>query len=145
MALGFVRAIAESFGRKLGDLRVLILGAGGGAGRAVAVQCATEGVPNLTLANRTTAKAEAVASEISEYYPADQISVSTLQDISLSDIDLVINATSNGMKPDDPELVSASAFSPDHLVSDMIYSPLRRSFSPPPAQPERNLPMAFQC
>ena len=120
---GFVRAIAESFGRKLGDLRVLILGAGGGAGRAVAVQCATEGVPGLALANRTTAKAEAVASEISEYYPAGRISVSTLQDISLTGIDLIINATSNGMKPSDPELLSASAFLPTHLVSDMIYSP----------------------
>lgn len=124
---GFVRAIAESFGRKLGDLRVLILGAGGGAGRAVAVQCATEGVPSLMLANRTTAKAETVASEISEFYPASQIGVIPLDPItltkSLENIDLVINATSNGMKNGDPEFLSASAFSPTHLVSDMIYSP----------------------
>ncbi len=120
---GFARAITESFGRKLSDLRVLILGAGGGAGRAVAVQCATEGVPHLTLANRTTAKAETVASEISSYYPSDQIEITPLDHLDLAEIDLVINATSSGMKPEDAPIIPPSAFTSHHLVYDMIYAP----------------------
>lgn len=37
---GFLRSMEEAFGRTVSGLRVLIIGAGGGAGRAIAVQCA---------------------------------------------------------------------------------------------------------
>ena len=53
---GFVRAIREDFGLDLGDLRIVIIGAGGGAGRAIATQCCLEDCPQLTLANRTVEK-----------------------------------------------------------------------------------------
>ena len=43
---GFLRAVEECFGRPVRELRVLLLGAGGGAGRAVAVQCALEQCPS---------------------------------------------------------------------------------------------------
>ncbi len=63
---GLVRAIRAAFGAELGDLRVLLLGAGGGAGRAVARQCVMEGCQRLALANRTFAKAAGLASELRE-------------------------------------------------------------------------------
>ncbi|MEO6872197.1 MAG: hypothetical protein ABI233_08270, partial [Chthoniobacterales bacterium] len=61
---GFERAIRESFGVTLTDLRVAILGAGGGAGQAVAAQCARAGCAALTLVNRDFAKAEALAQRL---------------------------------------------------------------------------------
>ena len=39
---GLLRALREEFYADLRDLRVMLLGAGGGAGRAIAVQCALE-------------------------------------------------------------------------------------------------------
>ena len=53
---GFARAVREQFGVELRDVRVLVLGAGGGAGRAVAMQCATSGAQRLTLVNRSVEK-----------------------------------------------------------------------------------------
>ena len=55
---GFARAIRSEFSVDLRDLRVLLLGAGGGAGRAIAMQCAAEGCERLVLVNRTFEKAQ---------------------------------------------------------------------------------------
>ena len=49
---GFVSAIREEFSVDLRDLRVLLLGAGGGAGRALAYQCALENCERPAIANR---------------------------------------------------------------------------------------------
>ena len=48
---GFQRAVEEVFDNRLRDLRVMVVGAGGGAGQAIATQCALTGVPRLVLAN----------------------------------------------------------------------------------------------
>jgi len=131
---GFVRAIREEFTVDLRDLRVLVLGAGGGAGRAVAVQCAVESCERLVLVNRTLEKAESLAAELSPYFtgdhllgPADRLSVVPWTTDGLrtvfEGVDLIINATSLGMRPADSELVSSSLFQPHHMVYDMIYSP----------------------
>ena len=61
---GFVRAVRAEFGVELSGLRVLILGAGGGAGRALAMQCVIEGCAGLVLVNRTAEKARALADEL---------------------------------------------------------------------------------
>ncbi len=45
---GFVRAIADDFETPLSLLKVIILGAGGGAGQAIATQCAMQAV-NATM------------------------------------------------------------------------------------------------
>src|SRR5207248_6272544 len=54
---GFVRAIRTEFSVDVRDLRVLILGAGGGTGRAIAWQCALDNCERLVLVNRTFEKA----------------------------------------------------------------------------------------
>jgi len=126
---GFLRSVKEAFQTDLRDLRVLILGAGGGAGRAVAVQCALEGCWRLVLANRTSEKADLLARELRTQMPV----LSSVKDITtvpwddqhlhaeLENIDLIVNATSLGMKPDDAGLIPAGAFRPHHLVFDMVY------------------------
>ena len=118
---GLQRAVEEEFARPLDSQRVLILGAGGGAGRAAAIQCALAGCPHLTLVNRTREKVDLLARELATFYPQDRLALQTQPD--LSDIDLVINASSVGMNPGDPCLVDPLQIKPWHHVYDMIYSP----------------------
>lgn len=117
---GFLRSVKEAFGAEVRDLRVLILGAGGGAGRAVAVQCALEKCRSLVLVNRTHSKVERLAQELGGEIRAlpweDEALLS-----ALPDIDLVVNGTSLGMKPDDAPLLPAGALLDRHLVFDMVY------------------------
>lgn len=122
---GFLRSVKEAFGADIKDLRVLILGAGGGAGRAVAVQSALSGCQKLLLVNRSQAKAEAVAAEIHTLGGCADATVVAWDDDSLrealANTDLIVNATSLGMKPDDAKLVPGDALCARHLVFDMVY------------------------
>ena len=131
---GLVRAIRDSFGTDLRDLRVLILGAGGGAGTAAALQCALEKCPRLVLVNRTVEKSHDVAARAKKLLRSDRLEgpddpvtvipfeVDALRD-QLTRTDLVINATSLGMKRSDPPLIPAALLTPDLTVYDMIYRP----------------------
>ena len=70
---GFERAIREEFFVDLRDMRVLLLGAGGGAGRALAYQCASENCERLVLVNRTFAKARALARELAGSFSGPRV------------------------------------------------------------------------
>lgn len=122
---GFLRSVKESFGVGVEDLRVLILGAGGGAGRAVAVQSALVSCRELVLMNRTAAKAEALAAEVTSLCPQTAVKCTlwtddTVMDV-LPEIDLIVNATSIGMKGGDSRLLPAQALQARHRVFDMVY------------------------
>lgn len=125
---GFVRAVKEEFGADLKDLRILLLGAGGGAGGAVAVQSALEGCRQLTLTNRTESKAAAVAHTLRDLLPGNRCRTlpwtSEALTTALPEIDLIINGTSLGMSPEDPALLPTGALTDRHLVYDMVYKPL---------------------
>jgi shikimate dehydrogenase len=122
---GFLRSVREAFGVAVKDLRVLILGAGGGAGRAVAVQSALVHCGKLVLANRSVEKAEIVAREIRAVGRCRDVSVLGLADgkiaAAAAEVDLIVNATSLGMKPADAKLLPADAIEARHLVFDMVY------------------------
>ncbi|MGV3662700.1 MAG: shikimate dehydrogenase [Prosthecobacter sp.] len=122
---GFLRSVREAFGAEVRDLRVLILGAGGGAGRAVAVQSALEGCPRLVLANRTAAKAQALANEIAALSPSTEVKAVSWSDATVAEempgIDLLVNATSLGMKEGDARLLPAECLRAQHCVFDMVY------------------------
>src|SRR5207253_3370256 len=66
---GLERAVREQFSAELRDLRVLVLGAAGGAGRAVAMQCASAGARRLTLINRNPEKLQPLHDAIAAFYP----------------------------------------------------------------------------
>ena len=68
---GFLRAIRSEFSVDLRDLRVLIIGAGGGTGRAIAWQCALKNVERLVLVNRTFEKANALAERLRSFFMKD--------------------------------------------------------------------------
>lgn len=131
---GLVRAIRDVFSFDLRDLRVMVLGAGGGAGSAAALQCALEKCPRLVLVNRTEGKAHDVAKRAKQILhtdrlegPEDPVTVIALEEGALREqltrTDLVINATSLGMKRTDQRLIPASLLTPDLLVYDMVYRP----------------------
>jgi shikimate dehydrogenase len=114
------RSLREDLGLELGGARVLLLGAGG-AGRTAALKLASEGVSELFLVNRTRSKAEAVASEIRER----GLSGNVAEGYPAGAVDLVLNATSLGLGPNDPVPFDGRQFSLRRAaaVYDMIYRP----------------------
>jgi shikimate dehydrogenase len=90
---------------ELRGARVVLLGAGG-AGRTAALRLAAEGVSELFLVNRTAAKAASLADEMKQLFPAVPVAVGYPQ----SDVDLVINATSLGLRPEDGSPLDAGQF-----------------------------------
>ena len=130
---GLLRAIRAEFGVDLRDLRVMVLGAGGGAGRAIAAQCAIENCQRLVLVNRTFEKARQLARELEPYFAGPHVSgpARRLEAVpweepklaaQLAQTDLVINATSCGMKRTDPSVLPASILQPHLMVYDTIYT-----------------------
>ncbi len=99
--------------------RILLLGAGG-AGRTAALKLASEGA-ELFLVNRTGAKAEAIALEIRQQFPSVRVEVGYPR----AEVDLVLNATSLGLKPEDESPLDERQFSfkQTRAVYDMIYRP----------------------
>ncbi len=136
-APGLRRAVREAFSMDLTELRVMVLGAGGGAGRAAAVQCAMDHCERLVLVNRTPDKALALAAELRDVLhdpdrlagPADRLVAIPWEEKAmereLGQVDLIINATSLGMKRTDPDAVPQRLIQPHHLVYDMVYAPPR--------------------
>ena len=133
---GFVHAIREEFGVDLGDLRVIIIGAGGGAGRAIATQCILENCSQLILANRTEGKLVSMKEDLLQLNhseslegPRDRIQILGLNSPGLQEAlaanDLIINTTSVGLKPTDPSPFNSSWIEPYHMVYDTIYNPSR--------------------
>lgn len=115
-----VISIHEELKLKLRGASVLLLGAGG-AGRTAALKLASENVASLFLINRTQSKAEEIAREIRKRFPAMAVSTSYPE----SKIDLVLNATSLGLKPGDASPLDGKRFSlrQTRAVYDMIYRP----------------------
>jgi shikimate dehydrogenase len=115
-----IRALKEDLRIEPRSARVLLLGAGGAA-RAAALKLADEGVLELWLVNRTLSKAEELAAEISHRYPAVTIDVGYPE----SDVEIILNGTSLGLKPTDPLPLDTERFPLERAdgVYDMIYRP----------------------
>jgi shikimate dehydrogenase len=122
---GLSAAIHEEFGVALRELRVLILGGAGGAGRAITVQCALEGCAAISVANRNPAKGESLAAEIRDSLGKEVTSIALDPEElrpHLFSVDLIINATPLGMKAADPSPLAEGMLSSTHLVYDTVYS-----------------------
>ena len=122
---GITQSLREDLGMEVRGESILLLGAGG-AGRVAALKLAATGVKDLFLLNRTVSKAEAIAHEIRQRFPAVNVSVSYPN----SEVDLVINATSLGLEEGDPLPLDLDTFSLDksRAVYDMIYQPSQTPF-----------------
>ncbi len=125
---GFLRSLKEAFQVEVKDLRVLILGAGGGAGKAVLQQSAMAGCRHLTLVNRSSEKLQSLAAELRPLYPDLELTLLMGEDwkdstirTALMETDLLINATSLGMKETDAPALPVGAILSRHLIYDMVY------------------------
>ena len=130
---GLVRAVKAEFGVDLRDLRVMVLGAGGGAGRAIAMQCGIEDCERLVLVNRTLDKARELAAELEPLFAGPRVTgpVARLEVVpweesdlrfQLAHTDLVINCTSLGMKRTDASPLPSSVLQPHLMLYDTIYT-----------------------
>ena len=123
---GLERSVAESFGVNLSSLRVLILGAGGGAGRAISVYCGLAGCPEITLVNRTLSKADELADVLRALPTPPRVHVAAPGSEELRPLaqsaQLILQCSSLGMQPGDPSPLDASLIQTDQLVYDTIYS-----------------------
>ncbi len=134
---GFARAVREEFGCLLRGKQVMILGAAGGAGRALAAQCVLEGCARVVLVNRTPEKTRALERELRLGFQAEVASETgsagtrlevvewerapTMLSSSDAEIDLVVNTTSIGLKTGDESPVAETYLRPGLLVFDTVY------------------------
>lgn len=116
---GLVRALEPH--ASMENQRVVVLGAGGAA-RAAAFAMRRRGA-QLTILNRTEEKARSLAQEVGGIGgPLSQVE-------SVSEADVVINATSVGMHPHvDETIVGAQHLQPHQVVMDVVYNPLQTRF-----------------
>ena len=135
---GFLRAIRTEFSVDVRDLRVMILGAGGGTGHAIAWQCALENCERLVLVNRTLEKANDLVERLRPFFAGPRVlgPVARLEAVpwdeaalraQLADIDLIVNATPLGMNPSDLSPVPARLLAPHHMVFDAVYGSSKTS------------------
>ncbi len=113
-APGFARAIREEFSVDLRDLKVALLGSCGGAGLALAYTCAMQRCERLTLAGRSEEKLQELKNRLSSFFidehrlegASDRLAAHQNNtprfNAAVEEADLIVNATSLGLKPTDP-------------------------------------------
>lgn len=110
--------------------KIVVVGAGGAA-TAIQVQCALDGAREIVIFNRTIARAEEIARKIRMEVPSCIVRTYNIADTAkmtseIQSAEILINATSVGMKPMDDESVvrDLSAFHPGLTVLDAVYEPI---------------------
>jgi len=124
---GFLMAIKEDLGVIPRGLRILLLGAGGAARAVLTGLCMNE-ASEIYLVNRTIDKARALASEFKKSYKDISIEPYSLEDTdsverSLRTADLLINASSSGMKGVAPIKLQLELLPKDSMIYDLVYKP----------------------
>ena len=126
---GFVTALKNS-GETLDKKNVTILGAGGAA-RAIAVECALNGVAHINIINRSIEKGEELASLIQMKTDSSAKYLNWKNNMAIpSDTDILINATSIGFSPnvtDKPD-IDYTTITPEMCVCDVIFNPAETIF-----------------
>lgn len=112
---GFVAGLKER-GHTLTGKRVLMVGAGG-AGKAIAYAVARENPAELVLSNRSLARAEEVVARIGPALPGVKIRTGTADAIGF---DVVVNATSLGLRDEDPVPLPIETLLPGTLVCEAV-------------------------
>jgi shikimate dehydrogenase len=102
----------------------VVFGAGGAA-RAIVAALIEVGVPEIRIANRTRARAEALRSDFgAKVHVHDWVQAGNL----LDDATTVVNTSALGMTGKPEFRVPLDALNPKALVTDLVYTPLRTSF-----------------
>lgn len=119
---GFTEGMKQR-GVSLAGKRVCLLGAGGAA-RAIAVECALDGVSEIIIINRDVEKGEALAGLINEKTECVASFIPWIGTASIPAVDMLVNATTVGLYPDAgcPD-IAYEEITPDLIVQDVIPNP----------------------
>ena len=115
--IGLLRDLKSNLKIEIAQREVLILGAGG-AVRGILLPLLQENPNQIVIANRTYAKAEALANEFTEL---GTISSSEFSNLKSTKFDIVINATAASLSNQVPP-ISASVLKPETVCYDLAYS-----------------------
>ena len=123
--VGALKALKENGANPAGK-KVLLLGSGGAA-RAIAYALAQE-ADELVVLNRIVEQAKELASLLNRTFSkkvvADSLTPSAIQE-NLQGCDILVNATSVGMKPNSNQSVIAPEWlKPNLAVMDIVYDPM---------------------
>ena len=126
---GFVRNLREN-GVDVEKKRIVVMGAGGAA-TAIQVECALEGAASISVFNRSLDKAEKTVEKLGKETPECEVKAFSIENqdalrTQITAADILINATSLGMKPheDTTPVTDIHLFRPDLVVADAVYNPL---------------------
>ena len=115
----------EEHGIHLKGLRVAILG-NGGAARAIAFAMLSEGIAGLTIVARSKERGAELADALSSAFPQKAVGHILFGEFGKirEDVDLVLNATSVGMVPNEGlSPLAKEMLSPRFAVCDIVYNP----------------------
>jgi shikimate dehydrogenase len=115
---GFVSGLIKQ-GHQVKGRRLYMAGAGG-AGTALAYALSDAGAAALTIHNRTRSRAEKLVTDVGAAYPNIEVRVGTAD---ASRHDIVVNATSLGLKPDDGHAFNLASADPSALVAEVVMKP----------------------
>ena len=121
---GFLDAAGETLGFRPGGAVLAIFGAGGAA-RAIVFACAAAGAREIMIFNRGRERAETLAADLAERFPALRCSVWSSSDAErpglLEAAEIVVQATSLGLHPDDPMPIPPEAVARCRCIYDCVY------------------------
>jgi shikimate dehydrogenase len=116
--LGFVRGATRK-GERIRGRRVALFGAGG-AGSAIACALADAGAQSIDVIDVDVSKAEALVERLAPAFPACRFaSANRMRD----GVDMVMNASTVGMRPDDGLPADIGPLDPGTLVGDVVITP----------------------
>lgn len=122
---GLVLSLQRDLGCEPAGCRVVLVGAGGAARGALAALCRA-GVASVSVLNRTASAAEEMLAAFAPRYPDIGFTVLNndhTEQSFWSRQQLVINATSLGMKDEEIPGLPLACLSSDAKVYDMVYAP----------------------
>ena len=128
--VGFIKNLAVN-GVEVKGKKMVVLGAGGAA-TAIQVQAALDGAAEVAIFNRDDefyARAESTMAKLAKETPEVKVTVTHLEEAdklaeAIKACDILVNATSVGMKPQDGlSLVDPALFRKDLVVADTVYNP----------------------
>jgi shikimate dehydrogenase len=114
--IGLVNDIQANLGMPLAGKRVLLLGAGGAA-RGAILPFLEQKPAMLAIANRTAAKADALADQVRD---RGTVASGSFADFGSERFDVIVNATSASLKDELPA-IAPGVFARDCLAYELVY------------------------
>ena len=119
---GFLRHLTQDLGFEPQGKKAVVLG-GGGASKAVVNQLALNKIKSVSIYDIDRKKAETLVEKLNREFPLCQAQlISCLEDLDLTEVSLLVNATPVGMKGE-PSLIKREKLHSQLLVYDLIYNP----------------------